>query len=93
MVSRFSSGSSSPWLWLVPASSSRGQGQVSKVRDNMSPHDQWHPTHPLPAFFMDVFHASVVLPAHLIWSSPATVCLSLHTETMFGTDPTIFSGH
>lgn len=38
----------------------------------------------LPTSFMDVLHAFVVLSAHLIWSSLATVCLSFHTETMFG---------
>lgn len=38
----------------------------------------------LPGSFMDVLNASVVLPAHLIWSSLTTVCLSFHTEAMFG---------
>ena len=74
------------WLGLVPASSSRGQMSSLKGQGQYLCLPMTSGTQPAlsQAFFMDVFHASVVLPAHLIWSSPATVCLSLHTETMFG---------
>lgn len=70
------------WLELVPASSSRAQGQVPEVRGSsyVSPL-----TNSLQRVFSPgVLHAPVLFPAHLIWSSLATFYFSFHTKTMFG---------
>jgi hypothetical protein len=86
VVNKVSSGSSSPVA--STGSSIQFWVQKSSVRGHkqkLGPPMTSGPNLPsFPVSFMDALHASVAVPAHLIWSCWTTVCLSFHTETMFG---------
>lgn len=86
VVSRVSSGSSSPVVRAGFSIQFWGPEVKCQRSGTVAVSPQWPVDPNLPSFplsFMNVLYASVVLPAHLIWSSLATICLSFHIETMF----------